>query len=106
MDILTTLLQFICLNFFPLHRITITTRGKQLALESHVLPRLLKLLVEPCVEVRLNALKSITCLAEAPKARAELSHSLLDIAKLKNDEDSQAIRKAAQIAEQTITWKP
>jgi len=86
--------------------ITITTRGKQLALEARLLPRLLKLLNEPCVELRLNTLKVITCLAEAPKARAELSKSLTEIAKLKQDADSQAIRKAAQIAERTITWKP
>lgn len=86
--------------------ITITTRGKTLALESRVLPRLLKLLNEPSVELRLNALKAITTLSEAPKARTELQVSLKDILKLKDDHDSQAIRKAAQIAERTITWKP
>ena len=75
-------------------------------MEANLLPRLLKLLNEPCVELRLNALKVITCLSEAPKARVELLKSLTEIAKLKQDADSQAIRKAAQIAERTITWKP
>lgn len=77
-----------------------------MALEAQILSHLLKLLNEPCVELRLNVLKVITCLAEAPKARADLLEYLTDIAKLKQDADSQAIRKAAQIAERTITWKP
>jgi len=91
---------------YLLYRITITTRGKHLALDTNVLPRLLKLLKEPCVELRLNALKVITVLSEAPKARAQLLNSLSEIVTLKADHDSQAIRKAAQIAERTITWKP
>jgi len=86
--------------------ITITTHGKYLALDANALPRLLKLLKEPSVELRLNALKALTTLSEAPKARSELLRSLTDIVELKNDPDSQAIRKAAQIAERTITWKP
>ena len=76
------------------------------ALQSRILPRLLKLLREPLVELRLNALKAITTLSEEPKARAELMRSLQEIVKLKDDADSQAVRKAAQIAEKTITWKP
>lgn len=97
---------FSSVYYLLFYRITITTHGKYLALDANALPRLLKLLKEPSVELRLNALKALTTLSEAPKARSELLRSLTDIVELKNDPDSQAIRKAAQIAERTITWKP
>ncbi|XP_057297992.1 radial spoke head 14 homolog isoform X1 [Hydractinia symbiolongicarpus] len=86
--------------------ITITTRGKLLTMECGVIPTLIKLLKDECVEVRLNTLKLITTLSETPQGRSELLESLSKISMLKHDHDSQAVRKAAQIAEKSIMWKP
>ena len=93
-----------CLDF--LLRITITTRGKLATLECKAVPTLINLMTEECVEMRLNALKLITTLSEAPAGRKELITYVESISRLKNDKDSQAVRKAAQIAEKTIMWKP
>lgn len=75
-------------------------------MECGVIPTLINLLKDECVEVRLNTLKLITTLSETPKGRSELSQSLSEISMLKHDHDSQAVRKAAQIAEKSIMWKP
>jgi len=56
--------------------------------------------------VRLNTLKTITELSEAPPGRSELLESLAEVQKLVHDNESAAIRKAARIAVKTITWKP
>jgi len=86
--------------------VTITTRGKILTMECDAIPTLIKLIEDESVELRLNALKLITTLSESPEGRRELSNYLEKISQLKSDNDSQAVRKAAQIAEKTIMWKP
>lgn len=86
--------------------ITITTRGKLTAMKCKIIPTLIKLLDDPSTEVRLYALKLITTLSETPQGRSELLQSLEHVSKLKRDYDSPAVRKAAQIAEKSITWKP
>lgn len=92
-----------CLSNFS---ITITTRGKLTAMKCKIIPTLIKLLDDPSTEVRLYALKLITTLSETPQGRSELLQSLEYVSKLKRDYDSPAVRKAAQIAEKSITWKP
>ncbi|CAB4036550.1 Hypothetical predicted protein, partial [Paramuricea clavata] len=57
-------------------------------------------------EVRLNALKAITTLAEAPMGRTTLLENVDKVEKLIHDHESPAVRKAAQIAVKVITWKP
>jgi len=86
--------------------ITITTRGKLTAMECNIIPHLITLLSDPSQEVRLNALKLVTTLSETPKGRQELLQSLTSVTDLKADKDSAAVRKAALIAEKSITWKP
>lgn len=98
--------RLISLIIFSLCSITITTRGKYLAMDCRIIPRLLRLLQDDTVELRLNALKLITTLSETPTGRAELLLSLPEVSRLKSDDVSAAVRKAAQIAEKTITWKP
>lgn len=86
--------------------ITITTRGKLMAMKCAIIPNLITLLDDPSVEVRLNALKLVTTLSETPDGRKQLLDSLSLVTDLKADADSAAVRKAAQIAEKSITWKP
>lgn len=86
--------------------ITITTKGKYSAIEAGAIPSLVQLLDDPVSEVRLNALKAITTLAEAPVGRTTLLGSVNQVKKLIHDYNSPAVRKAAQIAQQVITWKP
>lgn len=86
--------------------ITITTKGKYAAIDEKAIPNLVKLLDDPESEVRLNALKAITTLAEAPIGRTTLLASVNEVSKLIQDHDSPAVRKAAQIAVEVITWKP
>ena len=48
------------------------TKGKYAVLEASALDKLAPLLSDIKSEVRLNAIKALTLLAEAPKAKAEL----------------------------------
>ncbi|XP_002163747.1 radial spoke head 14 homolog [Hydra vulgaris] len=89
-----------------LSAITITTRGKRETLKFNVIPTVLQLLLDLNVEIRLNALKLISNLSEAPEGRKELLESVDYVSSLKSDYDSAAVRKAAQIAEKMILWKP
>jgi len=77
-----------------------------MAMNCNIITELISLLSDPSAEVRLNALKLITTLSETPQGRQELLNSLSFVTDLKADEDSAAVRKAAQIAEKSITWKP
>uniref|UniRef100_UPI00398EA984 radial spoke head 14 homolog n=1 Tax=Pristiophorus japonicus TaxID=55135 RepID=UPI00398EA984 len=84
---------------------TITTQGKYKALEADIIPSLLILVNDPLSKVRLNAIKTITTMSEA----AEVRKILLDHVTLlegKIQDPSEAVRKAAKIAIDVITWKP
>ena len=48
------------------------TKGKYAVLEASALEKLVPLLSDINSEVRLNAIKALTLLAEAPKAKVEL----------------------------------
>ncbi len=53
-------------------RITITTKGKYTALEADAIEPLVTLVDDATSEVRLNSLKALTCLSEAPEGRKML----------------------------------
>ncbi|XP_071956250.1 radial spoke head 14 homolog [Antedon mediterranea] len=88
--------------------ITITTKGKYSALKADAIPPLVSLVGDPSSEVRINAIKAITTLSEAPQARKELLKYVdrIEIKTNKDLEQTEAVRKAAEIAVKVITWKP
>jgi hypothetical protein len=55
--------------------------------------------------MRVNSLKAISCLAEAPEGRTELLKSINAIEKLMKD-SVPIVAKHAGIAFRVITWKP
>lgn len=56
-------------------------------------------------KARLNAIKALTMLAEAPEGRKFLQVHVPDFRVLEVD-TSEAVRRAAQIAINVIEWKP
>ena len=56
--------------------IAVITKGKYAVLEASALDKLVPLLSDINSEVRLNAIKALSLLAEAPKAKAELQACL------------------------------
>lgn len=88
--------------------ITITTQGKKTAIRSGAIKDLVGLVNDEDSEVRLNALKAITCLSEAPEGRRNLLHHVDQIRNrtTPDQERSEAVRRAAEIAVKVITWKP
>ncbi|XP_037391882.1 radial spoke head 14 homolog [Pygocentrus nattereri] len=83
----------------------VITRGKFQALEAGVLPPLLCLVESEDRAVCVNTLRALTCLAEAPKARAQLlQHLPLLQTRLQHPEP--IIQRAAATAIQVISWTP
>ena len=66
---------------------------------------LVELVSDPSSETRALALKAITCIAEAPEARAYLQNSVERI-KERIIDPIPNVSKAAQICVDVITWKP
>ena len=56
--------------------ISVITKGKYAVLEGSALDKLIPLLSDINSEVRLNAIKALTLLAEAPKAKVQLQSCL------------------------------
>ena len=56
--------------------ISVITKGKYAVLEASALDKLIPLLSDINSEVRLNAIKALTLLAEAPKAKVQLQSCL------------------------------
>ena len=56
--------------------VAVITKGKYAVLEAAALDKLVPLLSDINSEVRLNTIKALTLLAEAPKAKAELQACL------------------------------
>jgi len=90
-----------------LMRITVTTRGKYSALEADVLLPLIDLLADMTLnsEVRTNALKTLTCIAETPEGRSSLLQLEPQIRELLSD-STPTISAAAEKALKVILWKP
>lgn len=85
--------------------IAITTKGKYAFIQAGVLPSLVTLITDPLSELRVNSLKAISCLAEAPDGRRTLMGNIEEIAKL-IDDPVPIVAKHAEIAHRVITWKP
>ena len=97
-------------------------------IEVSALEKLVPLLSDINSEVRLNAIKTLTLLAEAPKAKVDLqtclpkvcvrqsiinlslplslSHAHIQLEELISDDSSEMVVKAATTANKVITWKP
>lgn len=79
--------------------------GKYAALDSDAIPLLLNLLESPLSKARLNAVKTLTMLAEAPEGRKILQSHVTLFRSLEGD-SSVAVKQAAKIAIKVIEWKP
>lgn len=79
--------------------------GKYKALEAGAIPALKQLISSEKSEARLNAIKALTTLAEAPRGRAKLLENVDEISQQESD-SSEAVARAAEIAKKVITWKP
>lgn len=85
--------------------IAITTKGKYTALDANAISALVENVAHTNSEVRLNSLKALTCLSEAPEGRKQLLEHV-DKIKTKCEDPIPAVVKAAEIAVKVITWKP
>lgn len=79
--------------------------GKYAALDTEAIHPLLSLLGSSLSKARLNATKALTMLAEAPEGRKFLQ-SRVPVFRVLEDDTSEAVRRAAQIAVKVIEWKP
>lgn len=85
--------------------IAITTPGKYKCLKANAIPNLIALIHDELSEMRVNSLKAIACLSEAPEGRKELLNHIENVRKLEND-PIPIVAKHAEIAVRIITWKP
>ncbi|MBN3306908.1 radial spoke head 14 homolog [Amia ocellicauda] len=83
----------------------VTTQGKFLALEAGAVPALLVLAQCPGAVESCNALRCLTCLAEAPPGRAQLL-PYVPLLQQRLSHPSDIVRQAALTAIQVITWTP
>ena len=79
--------------------------GKYAALDVEATQPLLQLLTSSLSKARLNAIKALTMLAEAPEGRKLLQSHVATFRVLEEDL-SPAVQRAAQIAIKVIEWKP
>lgn len=90
--------------------IVITTEGKLKAVEDGITENLSSLLNHTDERVLLNAIKLITVIAEAPKARSNLQVAVPRLRELKDYRgdrlDVMAVSRSATTAVDTITWRP
>lgn len=85
--------------------IAITTPGKYKCIKAGAILNLIELINDELSEMRVNSLKAITCLSEAPEGRKELLTHIENVKKLEDD-PVPIVAKHAQIAVRIITWKP
>lgn len=79
--------------------------GKYAALDVEATGPLLQLLGASLSKARLNAIKALTMLAEAPEGRKLLQSHVATFRVLEED-FSPAVQRAAQVALKVIEWKP
>ncbi|KAK1328274.1 hypothetical protein QTO34_011847 [Cnephaeus nilssonii] len=84
---------------------TVTTEGKYAALDAEAIHPLLGLLVSSLQKARLNAIKALTMLAEAPEGRKILKAHVHTFRVLEA-EPGEAVQRAAEVAIKVIEWKP
>lgn len=83
----------------------LSSPGKYQALEAGAIPPLLQLVESEICAVTANALRALTCLAEAPPARLELLQHL-PLLRTRLNHPEPIIQRAAQTAISVISWKP
>nr|XP_056715126.1 radial spoke head 14 homolog [Euleptes europaea] len=83
----------------------VTTQGKYAAINAAAIETLLPLIHDEKGKVRLYSIKALTMLSEAPEGRKLLLCHVEDFEERKKD-PSEAVRRAAKIAVEVITWKP
>ncbi|XP_048369945.1 radial spoke head 14 homolog [Sphaerodactylus townsendi] len=83
----------------------VTTQGKYAAINAAAIETLLPLIHDEKSKVRLYSIKALTMLAEAPEGRKTLLYQVGEFQELMKD-PSEAVRRAATIAVEVITWKP
>jgi len=75
-------------------------------LKANAINELLLLVNSGNSEARLNAIKALTMLAEAPEGRQALLSHVDEVEDRTVDPQSQAVCEAAKIALKVIKWKP
>ncbi|XP_006768836.1 PREDICTED: radial spoke head 14 homolog [Myotis davidii] len=85
---------------------TVTTEGKYAALDADAIHSLLGLLVSSLQKARLNAVKALTMLAEAPEGRKILKAHVHAFRVLEVEDPSKTVQRAAQVAIKVIEWRP
>uniref|UniRef100_A0A8C0ZK12 Radial spoke head 14 homolog n=1 Tax=Cyanistes caeruleus TaxID=156563 RepID=A0A8C0ZK12_CYACU len=83
----------------------ITPHGRSSAMGAEAIPPLLTLVAEETSKARLNAIKTLTLLAELPEGRKTLLDHR-DTFQQCLDDPSEAVQRAAEIAITVIDWKP
>ncbi|KAL2092244.1 hypothetical protein ACEWY4_012042 [Coilia grayii] len=83
----------------------VITKGKYQALKAGAIPALLQLVESEVRAVSANALRALTCLAEAPPARVEL-HQHVPLLQTRLSHPEPIIQRAAETAIRVISWKP
>ncbi|KFO57898.1 Rhabdoid tumor deletion region protein 1, partial [Corvus brachyrhynchos] len=82
-----------------------TYQSERMLISAEAIPPLLKLVAEETSKARLNAIKTLTLLAELPEGRQTLLDHR-DTFQRCLDDPSEAVQRAAQIAITVIEWKP
>lgn len=79
--------------------------GKYAAIDAAAIETLLPLIHDGKSKVRLYSIKALTMLSEAPEGRKTLLCHVEEF-KLRMEDPNKAVRRAAEIAVEVITWKP
>ncbi|GBM69019.1 Radial spoke head 14 [Araneus ventricosus] len=85
--------------------IALATPGKFMAVGENAIEKILPLVKRKNPEIRLNAIKVLTALSEAPTGRKQLIEKIPQLFSLLNDE-VQEVRRAAKTLNKVITFKP
>ena len=86
--------------------VTITTPGKKETIKWGAIPKLIPLISDPTPEVQINAIKVVTTLSEDPQGRESLLEAVEKLSDIAARSSDGYIRRAAEVAVRTITWKP
>ncbi|XP_009931500.2 radial spoke head 14 homolog isoform X2 [Opisthocomus hoazin] len=84
---------------------TVKPQGRFSALGAEAIPPLLKMVAEETSKARLNAIKTLTMLAELPEGRKTLLDHTDTFQQCLSD-PREAVKRAAKIAISVIKWKP
>ncbi|CAI8019789.1 Radial spoke head 14 homolog [Geodia barretti] len=87
--------------------ISVITKGKYAVLEAGALPHLVALFTDPSSEVRTNAVKTVTMLAETPRGKQQLQSVVSQLEEMAGGgERGETETKTINTARTVITWTP